>query len=295
MPLFSPALISDAITKVTRPNVRAASEDSDTSLSAALDKSLRVPLSDANTTTNKNGIVKSVTTASLLMDAAKVPAVKGVYLPRGPHPLEDSISSWLVDQSSEGFGQYSSVSLRSAKKKDIEQVASKVVASLPATIRDVLKEDAYFMAKILRELCPTAPFLRMSMEVIGKYGCSRWHQDNYVGRMIVTYSGPGTWCADDDSVAYDQFKKTMMEPSNVSDPLIIPCFEKVHQTPTNSILLMKGNNWPGITGVRDHKGLTHKSPNVERDSNGEPVMNRLLLKVDLASRPFPKCTDDCCK
>ena len=42
---------------------------------------------------------------------------------------------------------------------------------------------------------------------------------------------------------------------------------------TNSVLLMKGDAWPGIEGF----GLTHKSPDV----NDDPPPKRLLLKVDL--------------
>ena len=43
---------------------------------------------------------------------------------------------------------------------------------------------------------------------------------------------------------------------------------------------MKGDAWPGITGL----GLTHKSPDVPADQFGEPVVKRLILKVDVANR-----------
>ena len=43
---------------------------------------------------------------------------------------------------------------------------------------------------------------------------------------------------------------------------------------TNTVLQMKGNEWPGIRG----KGLTHKSPG----EGTSPPPKRLLLKVDLS-------------
>jgi len=53
--------------------------------------------------------------------------------------------------------------------------------------------------------------------------------------------------------------------------------------PPNALVLIKGNEWPGISsGV----GVTHKAPNLRTDGRGNPVMKRFMLKVDLAcSRP----------
>lgn len=44
--------------------------------------------------------------------------------------------------------------------------------------------------------------------------------------------------------------------------------------------------WPGIRDLgyfQGREGLTHKSPNVETDANGDPLRLRMLLKVDLDS------------
>ena len=118
----------------------------------------------------------------------------------------------------------------------------------------------------------------MQVEIVGKNSCGRWHQDQYVGRATVSYTGPGTWLVDDESVQFDQFQATRGTPNQVSDPLIVPDYGSIHRTHVNSVVLIKGNSWPGITGV----GVTHKSPNVPADENGNPVVKRLMLKVDLS-------------
>ena len=104
-----------------------------------------------------------------------------------------------------------------------------------------------------------------------------------MGRAIVTYNAPGTWLVDDADVQYDQFKATVGQPKEVSDPRIVPHFEDVaYRPPPNAAVIMKGSLWPGIMGVKNHEGLTHKSPNMETDAQGNPLQKRLLLKVDLA-------------
>ena len=120
--------------------------------------------------------------------------------------------------------------------------------------------------------------LCMQIEIVGWNACSRWHQDAYLGRSLVTYCGPGTWLADDENVHFDQFQPTLGSSVDESDARIVPRFDHVHTTPTNSIVFMKGNRWPGIRGL----GVTHKSPNVPmNEETGDPMLKRLILKVDI--------------
>ena len=57
-----------------------------------------------------------------------------------------------------------------------------------------------------------------------------------------------------------------------------------HEVPTNAVLLMKGDAWPGIKG----NGLTHKSPRGQ-----PPLPKRVLLKCDLTDfRPMLAYEDD---
>ena len=149
---------------------------------------------------------------------------------------------------------------------------------MPGVFRDAVKQDAEALAALITSLCPRVPWMNLSTEIVGRNSCSRWHQDNYVGRAIITYTGPGTWAVDDKSVCFDQIERTVHAPTDVSNEAVVPRFESIHRAPTNAVLLMKGKQWPGIRGT----GLTHKSPDVRRDAKGEPECLRFVLKVDLS-------------
>merc|ERR1712232_618803 len=97
-------------------------------------------------------------------------------------------------------------------------------------------------------------------ELMGENVCGKWHQDNYVGRAIVTYNGLGTMYVRNSNV--------------IRDP------SKVFSANEGDILFMKGKMFPGAV-----KGLVHKSPEKRYHADGA-VMNRLCLKVDL-----PKSSD----
>ena len=177
----------------------------------------------------------------------------------------------------------------------IKEACASLVLKLPPSVQDTVREDAVSLAEMMLRFCPEHakdnPYhLTMQIEVVGRNSCSRWHQDNYVGRSLITYVGPGTWLADDASVCYDQFKLTRGQSYLASDQKIVPRFEEVHQTPSNSVVFMKGSTWLGLQDkgyFPGREGLTHKSPNVARDLSGNPVRLRLLLKVDLAQAEPP--------
>jgi hypothetical protein len=161
----------------------------------------------------------------------------------------------------------------------MSSTCQRLTAGLPEALRGALRSDAEELSTTLLTLCPAASCLTLHIDIIGVNACQRWHEDNYIGRTVVTYSGPGTWMVDDASVRYDQFAATQGEPTHVSDPRIVPSFESIHCAPANAIALIKGKQWPGIAG----SGLIHKSPNVEF-KNGRPTLKRLLLKVDLSNK-----------
>lgn len=164
--------------------------------------------------------------------------------------------------------------------EEVRAACARVMATLPEAFREPMQRDAEEMAMMLLRLCPGALWLTVQVEVIALRVCSRWHQDNYTGRAVITYTGPGTWCADDAHVRFDQFEKTLGKPKEVSDPRIVPDFERVHKPRPNAVVLIKGKSWPDIRGY----GLTHKAPNLRVDADGEPELKRLMLKVDLAQR-----------
>ena len=88
----------------------------------------------------------------------------------------------------------------------------------------------------------------------------------------------GTLAADDVQVDWDAFEASMGEEDN--EHVVEAC----HEIPTNAVLLMKGDAWPGIKG----SGLTHKSPRGQ-----QPLPKRVLLKCDLTVfRPMLAYEDD---
>ena len=88
----------------------------------------------------------------------------------------------------------------------------------------------------------------------------------------------GTLAADDNQVDWGAFEASMGEEDN--EHVVSTC----HEVPTNAVLLMKGDAWPGIKG----SGLTHKSPRGQ-----PPLPKRVLLKCDLTDfRPMLAYEDD---
>ena len=168
-------------------------------------------------------------------------------------------------------------------EEGVSRACDDLLRNVPPEFSEIIRRDATMLAHMLVRLCPgSGRWLTMQVEVVGRNSCTRWHQDKYVGRAIVTYNGPGTWMVDDSSVRYDQFKATLGAPRDVSDPAIVPRFEDIYRPVPNTVALMKGSMWPGIIGAKGYEGLTHKSPNIPTDANGNPVLKRLVLKVDIA-------------
>ena len=159
------------------------------------------------------------------------------------------------------------------RDEQLREACDHLVGELPPSFREDVRSDAEALAKMQLRLCPDVPWLTLRLEVAQFNACGKWHQDAHVGRAIITYVGPGTCTADDASVRWDQFdrtlEETMHEPTNESCVPDGSC----KQMETNSVLLMKGDSWPGICG----SGLTHKAPAVPLDE----APKRLLLKVDL--------------
>ena len=224
------------------------------------------------------GVVSHVRSLSEFEAAARRGAAKGVIVDRGPHALEAEMARWVAGQE-EPMESFAFEEVEHPSPGDVLDACQRLTAGLPEALRDALRSDAEELSTTLLTLCPAASCLTLHVDIIGVNACQRWHEDNYIGRTVVTYSGPGTWMVDDASVRYDQFAATQGEPTHVSDPRIVPSFESIHCAPANAIALIKGKQWPGIAG----SGLIHKSPNVEF-KNGRPTLKRLLLKVDLSNK-----------
>ena len=112
--------------------------------------------------------------------------------------------------------------------------------------------------------------------------CSRWHQDWYAGRFVISYTGASTWVVEDKDARLNMIEDSAGLPDNIADPLIVPDFDSIIMPGKNSVVLMKGNTWPGIEYSRNAMGLCHKAPTMKSDAQGQPLQKRLMLKVDLA-------------
>eukprot|EP00756_Hemistasia_phaeocysticola_P033304 Hpha_TRINITY_DN16459_c1_g3::TRINITY_DN16459_c1_g3_i1::g.162844::m.162844 len=230
--------------------------------------------------------------------AAREGDAKGVFFPRGRHAQEAAMKSWLggVDEKGLDMGELGMRQLQIAPMRcsdvnceakhdeeaeplagssDIHQACVDLAATLPPRFRKAVAQDAEQLAQVCVRLCPKVPWLIMRLEMSQFESCIRWHQDEYNSRAIITYTGPGTWAADDDAVLWERLKKTAGEDTNTD---CVPS-KRVKVMDTNSVLLMKGCVWPGIQG----RGLTHKSPEIR----GDPPPKRLILKVDLNDYPVP--------
>ena len=241
----------------------------------------RRPLSTVNSIapdTKNVGVVAQVASLPEFVAAAGRIVTKGAILDRGGHDLEAAMHAW-VNAQDEPMESFATEEVFHPSPGDEIEACTRLTAHLPGAFRDAVRSDAEALCTMLLRQCPKAPCLALNIEIIGANGCGRWHEDNYIGRMIITYSGPGTWMVDDASVRYDQFAATRGEPNHISDNLIVPSIDSIHEAPANAVALIKGKEWPGLIG----NGLIHKSPNIPY-RNGRPAQQRLLLKVDLSNK-----------
>ena len=247
---------------------------------------------------SRRGTVVRATPATFagLEKAARQQNAKGVYIERGPHTKAAQIQTWLNGQEEDDlmFGEFASAQLlvtppcedsdcdedhgELATDADVEAALDQLVGELPASFRSHVRDDAAALVRLSRRLSPATPWITLRIEILHEEACWRWHQDGYCGRTLVCYVGPGTLAADDAQVDWDAFEASMGEEDN--EHVVSSC----HEIPTNAVLLMKGDAWPGIKGP----GLTHKSPRGQ-----QPLPKRVLLKCDLTDfRPMLAYEDD---
>jgi hypothetical protein len=143
-------------------------------------------------------------------------------------------------------------------------------ASLPDALSKQIHADTCAIGKHVGSLCPSAPELEVKLEIIGENPCQRWHQDNYVGRAIVTYTGhTGTDYTRDSNVDFWELNNCG------NSDCIIREKSEIEAVEVGDILFMKGTRYP--CGA---KGLVHKSPEKRYHQDGR-VLNRLILKIDV--------------
>ena len=216
--------------------------------------------------------------------------VKGVLYSRPPLTCTAEMQAWAAGQK-EKYRPFSKEVLQVGccgehthlGDADVLAASQRLVRNLPASLAGPIRSDAMELATMMLRLCPDGSHRQLTLQVVvlGRNACSRWHQDHIISRAIVTYNGPGTWLVSDASVRFDQLEATRGMPDAVSDPAIVPRREDIHCPGPNDVVFMKGGKWRGIEGVKGREGLTHKSPTIPSDAQGNPTLHRIMLKVDI--------------
>ena len=216
-------------------------------------------LTESGIKTENHGIVVHVESLDHFHRAARLTEAKGLIWARGAADagVQRAMESWVRDQAEpEQDFAHESVRIDRIDPSALWKACKRLSASLPGQFRDVIERDARLCAEVMLAHASgdDEKAMTFAVEIVERNACARWHQDNYVGRVIITYTGSGTWMVDDESVRFDQFEPTVGASINESDARIVPDFHSIHVAPLNAISLMKGERWPGIRG----NGLTHK-------------------------------------
>jgi hypothetical protein len=140
--------------------------------------------------------------------------------------------------------------------------AAAINAGLPAEIGYQIEDDFMQIGMVVARMAP-ATRMNLTLNVVGTNSCSRWHQDQYTGRAVVSYNSCSTECIDHAHVDFKGPRTSVRDYSQVLYPDL------------GDILFMKGTKFPTSAN-----GLVHKSPETRFHADGR-VMHRLLLKIDL--------------
>ena len=145
-------------------------------------------------------------------------------------------------------------------------------AALPAPLSQQLVRDACLIGRSVASMCASAGALEVKLEIAGENSCQRWHQDNFVGRALTSYTGVvGTEYTSDENVNFWELTHCGNNDHIIRDPKAVKTIE------VGDILFIKGRTYEGANP------LVHKSPAKRYHADGR-ILNRLMLKVDVPTR-----------
>ena len=146
-------------------------------------------------------------------------------------------------------------------------------AALPPLLSQQIFKDACDIGRVVASMCSSAYALEIKLEIAGANTCKRWHQDHFVGRALVSYTGVvGTEYTRDENVNFWELNNC----GNADH--ILRTADDIAAISVGDILFIKGKKYD-----REH-ALVHRSPPPRFHPDGR-VLNRLLLKVDVLSNP----------
>ena len=144
-------------------------------------------------------------------------------------------------------------------------------AALPTSFAEQIRSDACSMGKTVMSLCPAARTIEVKLETFGRNSCARWHQDHYVVRTIVSYTGAiGTEYTADPNVNFGELRNCGHNSCVIRDA------SQVFAVDVGDFLCIKGIKYP-----EGASGLVHKAPETRYHPDGR-VIQRLCLKVDVS-------------
>lgn len=166
-------------------------------------------------------------------------------------------------------------------QKLFEEAARGVTCDLPSECAAIVYEDAVALASVSHDLVPDAQELSMKLELFGTNVCSRWHQDNFICRSIVSYNCDATEYTESSNVNFEELYHGGTNDQIIRDQ------SDIRSVNVGDLMMIKGIQFPGKA-----IGLVHKSPAViykERkgpkwwplNSGTGDVQARLVLKVDI--------------
>lgn len=141
--------------------------------------------------------------------------------------------------------------------------------ALTCRSRQQIQSDIEEVGMAMAKLLPATQELQLKLELIGENCCSRWHQDHYTCRAIVSYNCCGTDYVRHDNVNFWELENRGKNDSIIRDP------SQIFTAEVGDIVLMKGKTYPSSMN-----GLVHKSPEKRYHANGA-IVTRLVLKLDV--------------
>eukprot|EP00933_Yihiella_yeosuensis_P031647 TRINITY_DN2521_c0_g1_i2.p1 TRINITY_DN2521_c0_g1~~TRINITY_DN2521_c0_g1_i2.p1 ORF type:complete len:333 (-),score=27.86 TRINITY_DN2521_c0_g1_i2:699-1571(-) len=158
--------------------------------------------------------------------------------------------------------------------KELLGIAQERGGAFPEALGAQIKQDIVDIGTVVGALTSESPSIQVKLEVQGHNTCQRWHQDNYICRAIVTYTGMG------GTMYTNMSNVDMWELDNCgNNDCVIHDKSKICSAGIGDILFMKGKLYPS-----GKQGLVHKSAELAYHNDGS-IVNRLTLKIDV---PAPK-------
>lgn len=158
------------------------------------------------------------------------------------------------------FGHESTVS----DAQPLAETLPSAILAMPGV--EALVADLRHLHRLWEDLfSPERTGLRL--RVLNQAMCPRFHVDQVLVRMIVTYGGTGTEWLPEHAADRSLLGRPLADLRD--DPLADP--DEIQTAPPYAIALLKGEAWPGNQG----HGSIHRSPHIE------PPERRALLTLDL--------------